>query len=107
MDDTQSSIKQDTLKDLESFLSFRRALRRQDQLVLDNLYQKASFHFAAPQSVEHALPFEVLLLSMLLEEHKEVERLRQEYMETLGGAERHGLEQGFSRSLRLVKREEG
>ena len=36
----------------------------------------------------------------------EVERLRREYMEALGGAERHGMEQGFPRSLRLVKREE-
>ena len=36
----------------------------------------------------------------------EVERLRQEYMEALGGTERHGVEQGLPRSLRLVKREE-
>jgi hypothetical protein len=36
----------------------------------------------------------------------EVERLRQEYMQALGGAERHGIDQGFPRSLRLVKREE-
>ena len=83
MTDTRSSIKQDTLKDLESYLRFRRALRRQDQLVLDNLYQKASLHFAAAQSVDHALPFEILLLSMLLEEHKEVKRLRQQVEEVL------------------------
>jgi hypothetical protein len=36
----------------------------------------------------------------------EVERLRREYMEALGGAERHGSEQGLPRSLRLIKREE-
>jgi hypothetical protein len=78
MTDTRSSIKQDTLHDLESYLRFRRALRRPDQLVLDNLYQKASLHFAAAQSVDHALPFEILLLSMLLEEHKEVELLRRQ-----------------------------
>lgn len=36
----------------------------------------------------------------------EVERLRREYMETLGGAERHGVAHGLPRSLRLVKREE-
>ena len=35
----------------------------------------------------------------------EVERLRQEYMEALGGAERHGSAQGLPRSLRLVQRE--
>ena len=75
MTNTQSSLKQDTLKDLESYLRFRRALRREDQRMLDNLYQKASLHFAVAQAVEHALPFEILLLLMLLEEHKEVERL--------------------------------
>jgi hypothetical protein len=36
----------------------------------------------------------------------EVERLRQEYVEALGGADRHGIDQGLPRSLRLVKREE-
>jgi hypothetical protein len=83
MTDTRSSIKQDTLKDLESYLRFRRALKREDQRVLDNLYQKASLHFAAAQTVEHALPFEILLLSMLLEEHKEVKQLRQQVDEVL------------------------
>jgi hypothetical protein len=35
----------------------------------------------------------------------EVERLRREYMEALEGAERHGIDQRFPRSLRLVKRD--
>jgi len=83
MTDTRSSIKQDTLHNLESYLRFRRALLRPDQLVLDNLYQRASQHFAAAQCVYHALPFEILLLSMLLEEHKEVKRLRQQVEEVL------------------------
>ena len=83
MTDPHSSIKQDTLHDLESYLRFRRALRREDQRVLDNLYQKASLHFAAAQSVDHALPFEILLLSMLLEEHKEVKQLRKQVDEVL------------------------
>ena len=64
MTDTRSFIKQNTLKDMESYLRFRRVLRREDQRVLDDLYHKTSLHFAAAQSLEHALPFEIPLLSM-------------------------------------------
>ena len=60
-----------------SFARFRRALRRSDQLALDDIFTNARQHLAAAQYAAHALPFEVFLLSMLLEEHKEVMRLRQ------------------------------
>jgi hypothetical protein len=60
-----------------SFGRFRRALRRSDQLALDDLFNAAKLHTAAAQFASHALPFEVFLLSMLLEEHKEVRRLRE------------------------------
>ena len=83
MPTSTSSIKQDTLHDMESYLRFRRALRRDDQRVLDSLYKKASLHFAAARTVDHALPFEVLLLLMLLEEHKEIERLCKQVGEVL------------------------
>ncbi len=61
-----------------AFSRFRRALRRSDQLALDDLFTSARQHLAAAQYAAHALPFEVFLLSMLLEEHKEVMRLRDE-----------------------------
>jgi len=60
------------------FARFRRALRRADQLALDDLFTAARQHVAAVQYAAHALPFEVMLLSMLLEEHKEVMRLREQ-----------------------------
>jgi len=62
-----------------SFARFRRALRRSDQLALDDLFTSARQHLAAAQYASHALPFEVFLLSMLLEEHKEVMRLRERH----------------------------
>ena len=71
----------------QSFARFRRALRRSDQVALDDLFASAHQHLAAAQYAAHALPFEVLLLSMLLEEHKEVMRLRQkmnQYLEKNG-----------------------
>jgi len=74
---TLPTITQIILQEQESFSRFRRALRRSDQLALDDLFAAAHQHLAAAAYASHALPFEVLLLSMLLEEHKEVMRLRQ------------------------------
>jgi hypothetical protein len=65
-----------------AFSRFRRALRRSDQLALDDLFTSARQHLAAAQYAAHALPFEVFL-SMLLEEHKEVMRMRQQLEELL------------------------
>jgi hypothetical protein len=56
---------------------FRRALRRGDQLVFDDLFTAAQKHISAIAYAAHALPFETFLMAMLLEEHKEVIRLRQ------------------------------
>lgn len=64
------------MQEEQAFARFRRALRRSDQLALDDLFTAARQHVAAAQYAAHALPFEVFLLAMLLEEHKEVMRLR-------------------------------
>jgi len=61
---------------------FRRALRRGDQLVFDDLFTAAQKHISATAYAAHALPFETFLMAMLLEEHKEVMRLRK-ILETL------------------------
>ncbi|HEX5836793.1 MAG TPA: hypothetical protein VFY26_03110 [Anaerolineales bacterium] len=74
---TLASITQAFLDEESSFAKFRRALRRSDQLVLDDLFASARQHLAAAAYASHALPFETILLCMLLEEHKEVIYLRQ------------------------------
>ena len=71
----------------QSFARFRRALRRSDQVALDDLFASAHQHLAAAQYAAQALPFEVLLLCMMLEEHKEVMMLRKkmnQYLEKNG-----------------------
>jgi len=73
---TVPSITQAFLHEQGAFSRFRRALRRSDQLVLDDLFAAAHQHLAAAAYASHALPFETFLLAMLLEEHKEVMRLR-------------------------------
>ena len=55
---------------------YRRALRREDQIVLDDLFTAAYKHRAAAAYAGHLLPFESFLLGMQIEEHKEVMRLR-------------------------------
>lgn len=64
------------VQEQEAFSRFRRALRRSDQLALDDLFASARKHLAAAAYAAHALPMETFLLAMLLEEHKEVMRLR-------------------------------
>jgi hypothetical protein len=75
---TLKPINQQLLEEQAAFAKFRRALRRQDQLALDDLFGAARKHAAAAAYASHALPLEIFLLSMLLEEHKEVMRLRGE-----------------------------
>ena len=57
---------------------FRRALRREDQLVFDDLFVAAYKHRAAASYAGHLLPFETFLLAMQIEDHKEMMSLRRE-----------------------------
>jgi hypothetical protein len=81
---TLPSITQAFLQEQQSFSRFRRALRRSDQLALDDLFAAAHKHLAAAAYAAHALPIETFLLAMLLEEHKEVLRLRQLVEDRMG-----------------------
>jgi hypothetical protein len=70
-------------KDTEESLSrFRRALRRSDQLVLDDLFSRAHQHLAAMAYAADMNIIQIVLLAMLVEEHKEVMRLRRAAGET-------------------------
>jgi hypothetical protein len=74
---TLPSITQVFLQEEDALRRFRRALRRTDQLALDELLDSAQQHLAAAAYAGSALPFEIFLLCMLLEDHKEVVRLRE------------------------------
>ena len=73
---TLPSITMAYQQELEALGRFRRALRRSDQLALDDLLAASHQHLAAAAYAAHTLPFELFLVAMLLEEHKEVLRLR-------------------------------
>jgi hypothetical protein len=73
---TLPSITHSLSEEQSAYTRFRRALRRADQLALDELFVAARQHLAAAAYAANALPMETFLLSMLLEEHKEMMRLR-------------------------------
>ena len=64
------------LSEQNAFASFRRTLRREDQQLFDLLFAHARKHTAAISQANHALPFEAILLAMVLELTREVERLK-------------------------------
>lgn len=62
---------------------FRRALRKEDQLVFDDLWVHVTKHMMACTQANHLLPLEIFLFTMLLEEHKEIRRIRAQVEELL------------------------
>ena len=67
------------ITETESMLrGFRRTLRRSDQYILDGLFASARRHIAAISQADALLPFETVLLAMLLEQAKELAVVRQE-----------------------------
>lgn len=75
---TLPSFMQVILNEQASLAKFRRALRVEDQIALDDLFRFAHYHVAAAAYASHTLPFEVMLLAMLLEEHKLILHLQKE-----------------------------
>ena len=75
---TLPSFMQVILAEQASLARFRRALRQDDQDAFDDLFRMAHYHSAESAYASHALPFEVMLLAMLLEEHKLVLRLQRQ-----------------------------
>jgi len=62
--------------EIASLQRFRRALRKEDQEVLDDLLDRARSLFPLAAAAERLTPFEFILLSMILEHRKEIERLQ-------------------------------
>jgi hypothetical protein len=56
--------------------NFRRGLRRQDQAVLDDLLGFTHQHLAAASLATDALPMEMFLLAMIIEQQKEIAALQ-------------------------------
>lgn len=73
---TVQTINQIIREEEVAFANFRRTLRREDQYLFDSLFAQARKHTAAISQANHALPFEAILLAMLLEQAREVAALK-------------------------------
>lgn len=51
---------------------FREALRKEDQEILDDLFRAPKIHLAACAYAANPVPFENIVISMLIEEHKRI-----------------------------------
>jgi len=63
-------------QEIQGWNKFRRALRKEDQVVFDQLFEKARLHVEAGSNVARPWPFETILISILLEQEKEMDELR-------------------------------
>ncbi|MBF8259736.1 MAG: hypothetical protein HW377_2110 [Actinobacteria bacterium] len=61
---------QELYREEESWRSFRRALRREDRGLFDELFAAARYHTAACVCSGRAVPFEAILMSVLIEERR-------------------------------------
>lgn len=75
---TLSTTNQLIREEETAFANFRRTLRKADQRHFDALFAAARLHTAAISQANHALPFEAVLLAMLLEQQKQIEALQRQ-----------------------------
>mgnify|MGYP006280788425 FL=1 len=73
---------------IESFgmewTEFRRGLRKEDQEMFDTLLNYARRHSAAGHNFAHALPFEPIVISILLEHEKQLRKIEETYEKDRG-----------------------
>jgi hypothetical protein len=66
---------QELYREEESWRSFRRALRREDRDLFDALFAAARYHTAACTCAGRVVPFDAILMSILIEERRSVRDL--------------------------------
>ena len=92
---TLATFTQLVQQEIDLWSRYRRALRREDQQALDLLFAAARHHASARAYLARANPFEVMLLSMLIEQQKHVVTLQQKVM-TLETRMPHDSTQGMA-----------
>lgn len=65
-------------QEIESWRPFRRALRAEQKEAFDRLFTRVRAHTAEATSAARAVPFDAMVMSILLEQELELERLRAE-----------------------------
>jgi hypothetical protein len=63
-------------EELSTWRDFRRALGKEDREVLDRLFRYAKRHIAEASCAARPVPFDALVMTVLIEQQKEIERLQ-------------------------------
>ena len=61
----------------QSWSNFRKALRKEDQDIFDEMFTNAHKHLPSISFQARPIPFESILLSMLIEQTKYIKRLEE------------------------------
>ena len=68
----------------EAWNKFRRALRKEDQELFDEMWRAPKLHLAAGAFIANEVPLESIFMSMLLEQYKKIKYLETaQYVRTL------------------------
>ena len=62
--------------ELASWSKFRRGLRKSDQELFDEIFRAAKLHLAENFYAMRTIPFESIIMSMLLEQRKLIKKLQ-------------------------------
>jgi hypothetical protein len=73
---TLATFTQLVQQEIATWKRYRRALRAEDQQALDELFAAARRQSAAGAYLARDTPFDVMLLSMVVEQQKQIQRLQ-------------------------------
>ena len=62
--------------EIESWSKYKRGLRKEDQEVFDDLFRAARIHLAENFYAMRTIPFESIVISMLIEQRKLIRKLQ-------------------------------
>jgi hypothetical protein len=62
----------------EAWSKFRRALRKEDQTLFDEMWRAPKLHLAAGAFIASSTPMETILMAMLLEQYKKIKILERQ-----------------------------
>ena len=68
-------------EEIDSWRPFRRALRAEQKPAFDRLFTRARAHTAEATASARPVPFDAMVLAVLLDQELELERLREELKE--------------------------
>ena len=71
-------------QELAGWSKYRRGLRKEDQEVFDDIFRSARKHLAENFYAMRTIPFESIVMSMLLEQGKELRRLQEQLAHNSG-----------------------